>query len=169
MLVGSESQTGTHSVGVGRFVNVGEGCTGVGFNTYAYRGGSVAIGREADADIESVAIGRNGYAINGGVSLGDNAQALADGSVAIGCKCQNNTSNSVKIQARNATDGATFSVKTIAGKSLDDSFIEFIHTDTLSGEVTGRRISASNFFAMLDQFGATDEISESDQGYGYYS
>lgn len=169
VLVGAESSVGEYAVGVGRFVSVGEGCFAAGVQATAMRG-SLSVGFFADADVDSVAIGKYSYAMNRSLALGSDAQALADGCVAIGCRCQNSTANSVKILAGDVTGGASLALKMIAGESLAESFFEFVHTDVLSAEVKGRRISVSKFFDMLDQFGATEDVSDSLQGYyGYYS
>lgn len=101
-------------------------------------------------------------------AFGSYATASATYSTAVGYHATNNLSGSLLLCTFSETDAGSLSVRIVAGADPDTSYFDFYHEDQLSGVVTGRRISASNFFSMLDEYGATAEVPDISSGDDYY-
>lgn len=165
--VGSSSTaSGISSIAVGSSsVASGALATAVGNSAKAKSTESTALGYSSTAEgTYAIAVGCSSNAGDCSIAVGQSATASADFSTAIGFNAYNDLSGSFLLKSFSAKDTATLCVRFVAGADADTSYFDFYHNSLSSGVISGRRISASNFFAMLDAHGATTEIPNTSEG-----
>lgn len=179
------SAVGEYSIASGKLARAcGDYSTALGYSAYAEDVCSSAFGplSEARAVYATAfgyyayatgqwAIALGGFAIASGdhaTAIGSYAKASGAHSTAIGYKATTSLDGSLLLRSFLESAGGSLSVRLVAGADTDTSYFDFYHQDQLSGVVTGRRISASNFFSMLDEYGATAEVPDISSGEEYY-
>lgn len=168
--VGNSANGSVYGAAVGRNANGSNSGVAVGYNTNGSNYGA-AIGLNANGGSYGAAIGAGAQGNSRGVAIGYNANGGSSYDIAIGVnsttnytsytatigvESSNDTQYSLQISAYNNEQNTFFVQRLVAGETLDTSYIDFYHRDRVSSEFKGRRISATNFFKLLDANGAID-------------
>lgn len=156
----------SNSVAIGSFADAygWNGATAIGKSVKTYDG--IAIGRDVQPTFE--VDGFNGTSIVIGVN---NSISAVNDVTLIGSNEAVTLNHAFLAVASNKLEATKVRLAIIAGATQQTSYLTLQHVDQLTGVATGRKISLTKFFALLDANGAEpfDAFGEGTSDYGYYS